>query len=461
MRGRGRLDPLYPSPHARIRSITQTNVPVKGRKEGKLSKTKLLYIGDYSNTGFGTVSKGLLRGLHATGEYEILQMGINWFDIDPFDEPWDIIPAAFSGLRSREIVTEDPYGFERVSYFLNKFDPDIVFINNDYMVARSYMVDDKGQPTRLANHRSIKVLYAPVDSEPVPDYYVNVAKMFDLNIAYTHWQRLMFAEHDPIFSLMPVLYHGYDSATLAPMDKTLAKQALVEALVTKNDGEGRELFAERILNSWIVYFVGANQFRKDIPCLFRAFAKLNEDIPEASLIVHANSIPQGESGWHLSNLQKLTGVERSILMIRANVYTPEEMNLFYNAADVLAYPTRGEGFGLPSLEAMAVKTPVAATAFGPQLELHNRGRGYLVDFIDVIAGTGPAWSYFVLPDYRSLHSKLKFIHDNPDHVAETVERAYETFKSFTWENQANQLHDILSKIPRNTDANDIQAQETD
>lgn len=415
-----------------------------------MDKTKLLYIGDYSNTGFGTVAKGLLRGLSATDEYDILQMGINWSDIDHFDEPWNIVPAGFLGLKGKTIYSDDPYGFERAPYFLNKFNPEIVLLNNDYMIAKQYMVDREGEPTAFAKHPSTKVLYSPIDSEPAPDYYPEVAKLFDLNIAYTHWQRLMMAEHDPIFSLMPVLYHGYDSATLKPMDKEEAKAALVDAMVEKNGGEGRYMFEERILRSWLVYFVGANQFRKDIPCLFRAFAKLNDDIPEASLIVHTDSIPVGESGWHLPNLQKLTGVQRAILMVKANIYTAEEMNLFYNAADVLAYPTRGEGFGLPSLEAMVVKTPVAATAFGPQLELHNRGRGYLVDYLDVIPGNGAAWSYYVLPDHKSLYAKLKFIHDNPEHVAETVDRAYEFAKGFTWDNQAKELHDILKKIPRTT-----------
>lgn len=423
-----------------------------------MDKVRLLYIGDYSNTGFGTVAKGLLRPLSNLDKYNILQMGINFYHIDKDpQEKWDIVPAGDSKLKGNVLYSPDPYGFKRVKKVLKEFDPDIVFINNDYTIAKAYMEDAKGKPTALAKHRSLKVLYAPVDAEPVPSWFVDQAKRFDLNIAYTDWQRQMLAEHDPMFHFMPVLYHGFDPDIYFPMDKDVAKSRLIEILLEKNEGAEREMFEERILGSFLVYFVGTNQWRKDLPCLFRAFAKLRDVVPNATLIPHTNALPSGNNGWNLANLQSLTQVESAIIMRRANLYTEQEMNVFYNAADMLAYPTRGEGFGLPSLESMAVKTPVAATAFGPQLELHRNDRGYLVDILDVVPGDIRAWQYYALPDHRSLFAQMRKIHDDPERAKVVANNAYDFAKDLTWKTQASKLDDILTKLLRAAhDANYIQ-----
>lgn len=419
-----------------------------------MEKTRLLYVGDYSNTGFGTVAKGLLRNLVKLGTYEILQIGINVHPDKRIDEEWPIVAASDKwdiDPDTDSTYALDPYGYKSLPRHLEQFDPDIVFVNNDYAVAKKYMQAMDGSSTPLAEHRAWTVLYSPVDSEPAPAVFADVARLFDLNIAYSAWQRQLMTEHDPLFGYMPVLYHGYDEGVYFPMDKDDAKAQLGDVFAKYNDGVEPEQFRQMLKDAFLIYFVGANQFRKDIPCLFRAVALLQEEVDNAYLIPQANSVPSGPNGWVLPNLQTLTGLKHAVLMKQANIFTPDEMNIFYNAADVLAYPTRGEGFGLPSLEAMATKTPVVATRFGPQIELHANGRGYYIDIRDVIPGDITAWSYFVLPDHRSLYKQLKFVHDNPEHAAETAERAYEWAKPLTWENQAKELDAILRKLPRKTD----------
>ena len=419
--------------------------------------TKLLYIGDYSNTGFGAVSKGLLRELSKDPEYQILQFGINYRDLQDFDEPWNIVPAGYTRFDGKRLWSDDAYGFTRISHFLRKFDPDIVFINNDYPVAVNYMVDVDGSPTPLAQHRSLKILYAPIDSEPVPPEYAEIAKMFDLNIAYTHWQRAMMAEHDPLFQLMPVLYHGYNPDVYFPMDKKEAKAKLVDIIAGKLSDGARPFIEQRILDTFLVYYLGTNQFRKDIPCLFRAFAKLHEEYPDTALLPQTEMAPMGYNGWNLKNLQHLTGVKNAIMMGTADVFNEEEMNIIMNAADVLAYPTRGEGFGLPSFEAMAVKTPVVVTGYAASHELHKNGRGYFIEMLDVIPKDIEASSYLALPDHRSLYKWLKHVHNDPQDATEKAETAYKWVQAYTWPNQAKQLKEIFSRLPKVEDASNVQS----
>ncbi len=53
-----------------------------------------------------------------------------------------------------------------------------------------------------------------------------------------------------------------------------------------------------------------------------------------------------------------------------------ELPLYYNAAEVFAFPSLAEGFGLPPLEAMACGTPVASSHAGPMPEILGAAADY-------------------------------------------------------------------------------------
>jgi glycosyltransferase involved in cell wall biosynthesis len=66
-------------------------------------------------------------------------------------------------------------------------------------------------------------------------------------------------------------------------------------------------------------------------------------------------------------------------------YVPaEELPYWYNAAEVLAYPSLYEGFGLPALEAMACGTPVVTSSTSSLPEVVGQA-GVMVEPTDVAA----------------------------------------------------------------------------
>ncbi|MCA9575688.1 MAG: glycosyltransferase [Sandaracinaceae bacterium] len=65
--------------------------------------------------------------------------------------------------------------------------------------------------------------------------------------------------------------------------------------------------------------------------------------------------------------------------------SPEALRSLYASCDVFVHASRAEGFGLPLLEAMACRTPVAATPAGAAPELLPSGGGVLVPHEDPAA----------------------------------------------------------------------------
>lgn len=407
-------------------------------------KIRLMYLADLSNTGFGGVTIGFLANLHKTGKYDILQVAINYNDLAPAPVPWKVISAGFWHLNGKTWVQDDAYGTLKVQRYIDAFDPDIFMLNNDFPVADKYWTDQDGDPTPFALHRSKKVLYAPLDSVPCPPFFASSAQKWDMVIMYSHWQKALMVKADEFFKNAPVVYHGFNPSVFKPMDKSEAKAQLRQIFVDANPEANLPDFEKK----YIVYFNGTNQWRKDIPTLFRAFAEFRKKVHNALLIPQSNLVPGlTDGGWYLPNLAGLTGISDDVLLMQnAHVFSPEQVNIFYNSADVMAYPTRGEGFGLPSFEAMATKTPAIVTRVGPQIELHENNRGWFIKVKELLPGVNHAWTYFALPDYQDLARQLYHVYANPEEVASVTERAFAWVQRFTWENQAAQLDGILMKL---------------
>jgi glycosyltransferase involved in cell wall biosynthesis len=104
--------------------------------------------------------------------------------------------------------------------------------------------------------------------------------------------------------------------------------------------------------------LGTVEPRKDLPTLVRAFAGLAGELPHRLVLA-------GLSGWGsraLADAVAASGVADRVLRTG---YLPEaDKAALLTGADVFAYPSRYEGFGLPVLEAMACGTPVVTTTGG-------------------------------------------------------------------------------------------------
>lgn len=104
-----------------------------------------------------------------------------------------------------------------------------------------------------------------------------------------------------------------------------------------------------------VLFLGTLEPRKNLIRLIRAYALLRD--PEVHLVL------AGAQGWFYQDI--LREVDSAGLAGRVHFpgfVASEEQALWYNAADVFAYLSVYEGFGMPVLEALACGTPTVTSS---------------------------------------------------------------------------------------------------
>ena len=105
-----------------------------------------------------------------------------------------------------------------------------------------------------------------------------------------------------------------------------------------------------------VAFLGALEPRKNVPALIRGFARANQTLDDPAALVLA-----GQPGWDRHVERALAAVPHRVRVIRAGYLPLGELSGFLGGAAVVAYPSLGEGFGLPVLEAMSAGAAVLTT----------------------------------------------------------------------------------------------------
>lgn len=103
--------------------------------------------------------------------------------------------------------------------------------------------------------------------------------------------------------------------------------------------------------------VGALEPRKNLPRLFQAFRILKDRHRISSKLVVA-----GPRGWKDEDVfESVQALNLSDSVVFTGYVSDEVLNLLYNHAALMVYPSLYEGFGLPPLEAMAAGCPVAVS----------------------------------------------------------------------------------------------------
>jgi glycosyltransferase involved in cell wall biosynthesis len=105
-----------------------------------------------------------------------------------------------------------------------------------------------------------------------------------------------------------------------------------------------------------VAFLGTVEPRKNVSALVRGWARAAQQQPEPPALVIA-----GGRGWDDTVDAAVAAVPASLRVVRPGYLPVDELRALLGGATVVAYPSLGEGFGLPVLEAMACGAAVLTT----------------------------------------------------------------------------------------------------
>jgi glycosyltransferase involved in cell wall biosynthesis len=172
-----------------------------------------------------------------------------------------------------------------------------------------------------------------------------------------------------------------------------------------------------------ILHVGTLEPRKNLDVLIRAFTAVRQqlDLPHVLALV-------GAPGWDYRGLFALTrrlGVEGAVRFV--GYVDPSELPLWYNGAELLAYPSEFEGFGLPVLEAMACGTPVITSASSALQEI-----------------TGTAGVTVEPGSEEALQVAMARVLRDRDLQTELSEAGWRRAAQFTWQETARRTVEVYS-----------------
>lgn len=104
--------------------------------------------------------------------------------------------------------------------------------------------------------------------------------------------------------------------------------------------------------------VGTLQPRKNIPFLIDAFALLQKRLPQMKLVIVGNKHAH-HTDKNIEKMIVLRGVEKDVVF--PGFIDENDLPAVIRLAEVFAFPSLYEGFGIPLLEAMSQSVPVAAS----------------------------------------------------------------------------------------------------
>jgi glycosyltransferase involved in cell wall biosynthesis len=105
-----------------------------------------------------------------------------------------------------------------------------------------------------------------------------------------------------------------------------------------------------------VLFVGTLEPRKNLVRLVRAYRRVAANgFPHALVLA-------GPLGWHHEALMREIALAGPGEIVMTGALADDELDAVFRSADVFAYPSLYEGFGLPVVEAMARGVPTVASA---------------------------------------------------------------------------------------------------
>ena len=196
--------------------------------------------------------------------------------------------------------------------------------------------------------------------------------------------------------------------------------------VLNDIGKINEIKSKYNIDKEYILFVGRLEPRKNIKGLIEAYTLLKNRYNISQQLVIVGMIDALFPDFDI----RLSGIESDVIFTGG--VAQEDLPYLYNGADIFAYPSFAEGFGLPVLEAMACGVPTVTSKTSSLPEVVGDA-GVMIDPWDK---EDIAYGIHKVLTEPGLHKRMK-------------EKGLERSKLFTWEATAERVLQVYREISEN------------
>jgi glycosyltransferase involved in cell wall biosynthesis len=188
--------------------------------------------------------------------------------------------------------------------------------------------------------------------------------------------------------------------------------------------------------------------RKGIDILLAAWGKAFRASDPVSLIIKTYPNPHNDAAEQLAACLRADPEYPDVIVINQE-WPQDQINALYRRCHVYVAPSRGEGFGLPFMEAMRFGLPLIVTAWGGQTDFVSDDNAWLIDYKFAAARThlDAGHSAWAEPDVEHLAKLMREVYTAPQHVLRAkTQRARQMAARHTWDGVATRTRQGINRL---------------
>lgn len=410
------------------------------KKEDDKKRFKFMLVSTHMHqfTGYSKVSHGLINELKNLDWLQVNHFGFQKMPevpqgFRPYPSNVEVFDAA-----ANEKPSQQGFGYGLLPEYIRQKKPNVIMIYNDLSVVARFL--EEIRKSGIPRNFKIWVYCDQVYNTQIQGYLDILNRDADLVFTFTNgWKKCL--KDQGINRPMDVITHGFDSKKFFSVPRELARKQL---------GLPNDRF--------IILNLNRNQPRKRYDILIMSFVELICKYPTKPIYLLCVCDKGEKGGWPLFDLYQRELKLRKVpveqfadrLMVSSvdMVFKDEDINMFYNAANVGINTADGEGWGLCNFEQMGVGVPQVVPDIGGFKEFATSSNSIIVKpkvryYLPMVYC--PVGGEAMACDPHDICLALEDYVLNTSKVEEHGKNAKETVLKYTW---ANCVKNLVKRLER-------------